>query len=110
MAEQVALENRWMRLLRQQQSAIQVAEKALQQARESEQLAQQLREASVRRFTLNEYTFRAGELGLQELVLGRKAADEAEQNWQQRQIETARAVSNLNQVLGYLPQAEHLTE
>ncbi len=81
-----------------------IAVTALESARLQRQSARLREQTNSRRAELDAAAFAAGELGLQALLISRNRADEATQNLQHRQIEVARAVSSLNQALGYLPQ------
>ncbi|MEH6627862.1 MAG: TolC family protein [Motiliproteus sp.] len=101
--EQLEKEVQLEQLKRDLQASIVIANNALESAQLQEQSAELKKEAREHRVKLNQATFDAGELGLQALLNSLSEADEANQNWQQRRIEVARAISTLNQAMGYLP-------
>lgn len=81
-----------------------IALTALNSARLHQRSAQLREQTNNQRKKLDVAAFNAGELGLQAMLASRNQVDQARQNLQQRQIEVARAVSTLNQALGYLPE------
>lgn len=103
-AERLEAEVHLSELKRTLEAKIVIASAALDTAHLHEESARLKRDIRARRAELDQASFNAGERGLRELLISRSNADEAEQNWQQRRIETARAISALNQALGYLPQ------
>lgn len=88
---------------REVEAKMSIALSVLDSARLHQHSADLSQQISSHRTALDTAAFEAGELGLQAMLASRNHADEARQNWQQRQIEAARSVSNLNQALGYLP-------
>jgi len=102
-ADLLATEVRLQALKRSLESDIVIALSALESARLQQQSAQMREQISRQRATLEAAAFAAGELGLQGLLLSRNHHNETRQALQQRQIEVARALSRVNQALGYLP-------